>query len=275
MAIFYHLSHFFEFLTGIYFGSFPLLGFIQKDASNNLNRRLKSREQYAVNARTQVLEHFSIQINAKNGPTKTWRAASKWAMWSNTERYVRFLRKWTNYIITDIVTNEGIFIKRFFPVFFYTGCFCLTIMLFSGYEQASNDTICKSGINFFFMFYCLSSILFQIWGIFIFPFLVKGRDYLKLTVVNIIICSALFLISELLSTHLKFGLGYLLSKHNEDVFMTITLVIAMFPLCIMLIFCMILLVFWYISNIFYFLTLRSFSKDFGNNIQGLRDSPPI
>jgi hypothetical protein len=187
MKDFYHLSHFFEFFAGLYFGSFPLLRFIQNDATISLGKRVKKREQDALDARIKILEYYTPRVNPRNGAIKTHSETAKWKKSTKGEERMKKILDYTNFVIGDIVDQNGYFIKRIFPVFFYTGLFSLATVLFSGYEQVSNNSLCKSHIDAFYVFYFISTIPFQIWGLFKFPKIVTNRNYLKLTVINITI----------------------------------------------------------------------------------------
>ncbi len=86
MAIFYHLSHFFEFLTSLYFGGFALLGFFQKDATKTLEVLITKRKTDALNAKTQVREYFKMAISGQSGPRSALMDSGKWAAWEWIEK---------------------------------------------------------------------------------------------------------------------------------------------------------------------------------------------
>ena len=58
MGIFYHFSHFFEFLTGVYFGGAALLGFIENSAIASLYEKVQKRQVEAKSGKVVVNEFF-------------------------------------------------------------------------------------------------------------------------------------------------------------------------------------------------------------------------
>ncbi len=178
-----------------------------------------------------------------------------------------------NNYITTLATEKGIFLKKFFPSFFYAGFFCLSIVLFSGYAEVCKNEQCIEEINRFFLYYCVSSVLFQLWAIFVFPILVNRHDYLKLILLNVALCLAMMLISAILTCYVKEPnyLSNFLLKENSDYLVLYVLLIAIIPLVFVFIFATVVLTCWIGSNSFYMYTLGKMkdSNDISGDIQGL------
>jgi hypothetical protein len=265
MTNLYHLSHFFEFLTGLYFGGLALLEFLQNKATVPFSELLEIRQQSANNAKTQVIEYYQIRVTADKGALKAMSNSFKWVCWCVINYPANLLFNFTHTYITSLIGDKGNFIRRHFPVFFFTGCFCLFIVLFSGVEDCDIKTFSSRFIDSFFISYCFAAILFQMWGIFIFPALVRRNDYLMLTAVNIIICFVLILVTYLSSKYgsLIFNFDYFTLEDNKKLFVIIVIIISLFPIACILIWSAIVLTFFILSTYFYNLTLRWYKAKVG------------
>jgi hypothetical protein len=273
MGIFYHLSHFFEFLTSLYFGGIALLGFFQKNATNTLSLLIRNRKVAALNAKTQVREYFKVAITGQSGPLSALVHSSKWALWESGQKFVDKRFTFANNYITTLATEKGLFLKKFFPSFFYSGFYCLSIVLFSGFVEVSKNENCIREIDLFFLYYSISSTLFQIWAIFIFPKLVNRHDYLKLILLNMGVCFLLTVISTILTCFFKEPpvLANLLLPASTDRLVLYVLTIAIIPLISVFIFATIVLLCWIGSNSFYMFTIKRMnnSNDISGDIQEL------
>jgi hypothetical protein len=258
----YHLSHFFEFLTGVYFGGFAILNFLQKDATASFKKNVEHRKLDAINAKTQVHEYFKIRITITNGHKQAKDDANEYSKWCEKEKIVAWVLDFTNFIILDIVSQKGYFIKRYFPAFFFNGLFCITIILFSGFAQTHPTAKCQYGIDLLFTFFCVNTILFQIWSLFIFPFKVTNRNYLALTIINILIVMVGFGLSFILSDffNIKFGLDTFLLPEHAHWLILLCLLISVVPLLYIIFLSIIMIFLWYWSNTFYLNTLEKMKK---------------
>jgi hypothetical protein len=271
MADLYHLSHFFEFLTGLYFGGLALLEFLQNKASVPFTEILAQRQKSADNAKKQAIEYFGDKVTVANGVVSAAVNTFIWCMWSLVNYPVNLLFNATHAYITSLINKKNHFMRRHFPVFFFTGCFCLSIVLLSALEEIKPAIFCSSCIDKFFLLYCVSTVMYQIWGVFVFPFFVAKSDYLVLTVLNFIICLTLVCITYHYSVHPKLPLGidYFLIPDNSDKFVIIVIIISLFPILSIIFISGSVLTLFTSTTYFYTLTLRWLRKRVVSDIEKL------
>lgn len=268
MKAFYHFSHFFEILTGIYFGGFALLGFLQKGAATSIHTKMQRRRDESRKAQISFKEYFKIRIQSSPEFTFSYIIST-------------FLLLITFVIILLIKNLLGIFfslsnkqietlspemaneivLKKFFPSFFFAGCFCLILILFSAFQNECTDFNCSQGINFFILYYFISALIFHIWSLFIFPHIVNKLDYVHLILINIIICSVLtyFTIKYSNLSHLKWHLDWFLSEANKSWLIFWVLLTCLFPLLYILTKTVLVIVAWEIPIIFNIIMFKMFN----------------
>lgn len=254
MEVFYHFSHFLEILTGIYFGGFALLGFIQRGASENIYRKLKYRKNQANQAKVIINEYFEIRTKSfGKAPFKNLLISLLgflfWAFGCGS-RFISFI---VNNQIEKIGDSEKeVVLKKYFPSFFFSGCFCLTLILLSAFQNNNVNVNCHKAVDFFLIYYLISSIIFQIWALFIFPHIVNRIDYLHLILLNLLIIGILiyFSISFSRLPYLKSNLAWFLIEANKGYLILFVILVTLIPLFYIIFRSVFMLVAWEVPIFF-------------------------
>lgn len=268
MEIFYHLSHFLEILTGIYFGGFALFGFMQKGSAKNLYSRLKDKSDRAVYAKICADEYYLLTIETikKNGGINLVFQSIKWFFVGQFTKYSNKVFRFSSSKIDEIGPEEEntIIVKKYFPSFFFTGCFSFILVLCSAFEfGVKGSPRCINCINNFLVFYMYSAILFHIWSLFIFPLFVNKKEYLNLISVNLVIAIVLLVLTVVFSLHNPFiiSTAWLLSEANRSWLICFVLLVLIFPLMFILIKFVAILIAWQMS----IFSTNTIINVFGNN----------
>jgi hypothetical protein len=246
VEIFYHYSHFLEALIGVYFGGLALLSFIEDKASVALSEKIQLRTEQAKVARLLAKEYFRVRVNADRGGVLLIIMAIflTFAHWIH--RILSFLFKHSFSRIERIGTSKTLQ-KKFFPSFFYTGVFCLYLVLMSAMQESKiNTEECKHATELFTSFYIISSLFFLFWALIIHPLLVNKIDYLHLIFIGIVICFvliALSIISQLNGWFSNFTDWYL-NIQNEMKIVSITLILVLSPIILIFLYSMWIFASW-------------------------------
>jgi len=271
MEIFYHLSHLFEILTGIYFGGFALLGFLEKNASEEFLSKIQKRQNQQLKARV-IAQGVYDSVNAEPFEKRGKKVLFAIVFWSFVclEYFTNIAFSAASIKINKINSDgpKKMLLKKFFPSFFFNGCFTLVVILLSSIqEQDLNSANCHLAINYFFLYYTVSVFIFQIWGLLIFPRLVNKFEYSHLVFISVVLSAVLLYLSFhwAFNLNLKFGLGYFLVKQESMYLILIVVTIAFAPLLLLLLLCSLLMFAWEIPVLWYSLFQRIFYKPAGDS----------
>ena len=271
MEIFYHLSHVFEILTGIYFGGFALLGFLEKNASEEFNSKIVKRQKEQLSARL-IAKGVYDSVNAEPFEKRAKKMSFALLFWIFVaiEYFANILFLAASVRINKINADgqKKVLLKKFFPSFFFNGCFTLTIILLSSIqEQGVNSAKCHLAINYFLLYYSMATVLFQIWGLIILPRLINKLDYSHIVFFSVILSVVLLYLSFhwAYNLNIKFGLGYLLKKDEPMDLILVVVTIAFLPLLVLLLLCSVLMFAWECPVLCYSLFQRIFYKPAGDS----------
>lgn len=266
MGVLYPFSHFLELLTGIYFGGVALLSFMERGASHDMYTKLQQRLEEAKRAKILANEYFKVRVTTpEEGHFKIIRNAVAWSV------YDFILRIWNNTFsfayrkLETISTNpkSKVLQKKFFPSFFFNGCFCLSIMIISAMQEENLNTLnCHNASDRFMTFYLLSAMVFQIWALLFHPFFVNKIDYLHLIFINLLICLGLIIFCFLAGKfdwlhHITY---WILDEKNRMWLITLVLVTAIAPLFFIIVSSIAIFGLWELPIMLNMATLKLFGK---------------
>ena len=121
MEIFYHFSHFLEILTGIYFGGFALLGFIENEAVSTAYTKLQKRQEEAKRGRVAASDFYkTFTLIPSETPVKFLVGSISFFIFLILEWLGRVMFLLAHVQIEKIANSESpkILQKKFFPSFF-------------------------------------------------------------------------------------------------------------------------------------------------------------
>ena len=267
MRFLFHYSHFLEILTGIYFGGFALLSFLEASVVSNIYDRLDKRALQAKDARALVYEFFKINLKTPfDGFVRFIILGLISILYYIIEIAIRLI-SFSFYkfkMRKDLSEKDGvIFQKKFFPAFFYSGCFCMVMILINSvqYEDCTSFK-CSIAIDVFTMNYLFSTIIFLAWALIVFPRLVNKYNYFSLTFINISLCLLLFILSVKYSKDLVLfsSFDWFLQPHKEMWATAFFIFVASLPLLFIIINSLFVVLLWGTPISFYKLTILIFSK---------------
>lgn len=234
MGIFYHFSHFFEIMAGIYFGGFALLSTLEGGVGN-IKKRLQKRNEDARYAQTIAKEFFNLKFQSVYGKPFRLILFLLFCLFYGIIEGLGKAYFWiANKSIQKIVDPKHKRLqKQFFPSFFFAGCFCLVMILLSAIQVANaNTAYCHSSIDYFILYYIFFSFIFQFWALVLFPFLMDKIEYIHWVFLNLIICIVLIYLSIQFSVfqNQPKWLLWFLNEHHEMSLITLVVVTALLPL---------------------------------------------
>ena len=273
MSILYHFSHFLEFLCGVYFGGFALLTFLQRDAKANFISKLEERIKTAETCKSEVLEYMKIakdnvQLDSITDVSKFFYEIRAFLKWVVLHYFMKILFRFSNRCIRRNFdkSNKGLILKKFFPSFFYTGCYCLLMILLSAYEQIALFPILFRLIDIFIVTYTFLSLLFLLWALLYFPIRVNKVSYrrliLKALIHWLIVTSLSIILTMVFNKTNCFGY-YFIIQSDTLTLITGVIIIAILPLVFIFIYSTIVLALWEYTNTFYVNSLKNFKSKNG------------
>lgn len=261
----YHFSHFLEFLCGVYFGGFALLGFIEEDALVQFKSLIIVRAAKANTSKILQEEYFKVRTTSpKDGKLNFMFFGSCWIAYSFLDMLFSNMFAIANYFINKVGSSEDKqFLKKFFPSFFFAGCFCLVVILLSAFQAENVDNDWHKSINHFVIYYGVSCLIFQFWSLVFFPSLVNRIDYFHLTLINIVLCCALGILSFSFAKDqiLYLNLGGLLEHHNHAFLNILIVFIALIPLLYIIGISILTIIFWELSVLFFNFSIFIFGRN--------------
>lgn len=232
----YHLSHFFAFLCSVYFGS-AILIFIEKDIIERLydpfNEKLKDiggvrllLEDYKQLLTTKMLKDVGLKDIILSKLVSDSFAAYDRAFYKMLIKRKAILDNWKSQ------KNRMIMLKMFFPTFLFTGLYCLTIILMSGFQETNlKDSACYKAVDCFLIDLSIATLAFQFVSLILIPWLVNKVNYFNLMFIILLITVALFVIVSILSDNFfTFHAEWLLLAINIKWLQLVTVLIAFVPL---------------------------------------------
>ncbi|OJW85297.1 MAG: hypothetical protein BGO69_06680 [Bacteroidetes bacterium 46-16] len=243
---FYHYSHFFALLAEVYFGGIALFSFFEKGAVQ-LKGHLEYKEQLAILYNSRI-EEFSRMVIPRGEASRRIQRIKRWT-------YRLFLKgiKKINLICFNVSSffihrshEEHTVSKRFFPAFFYNGCFCVVMVLLTAIAEEFKEPECVNYIHNFILYYLKFSVLFYFYVFLIFPYLIKKYNYIILTFLNFLICLLFFVLALIFSNNPpgKQLLEYTLEPNIEVKAVVLVILFSLVPLIYIALNYIILMLFW-------------------------------
>jgi polyhydroxybutyrate depolymerase len=259
----YHLSHFFEFLSGVYLGS-AILIFIQHDIISEIYEPFMEKIDAIWGIKLLLADYTQVINNKKTGETKSiefYNSKYFYPAFRFFDRYYyMILLRWRD-LLKGWKEQESKFVmmKMFAPTYFLTGAYCLVLVLVSGYQYTGKDTICCDNIDPFFINFLALILLFQLLTLAIIPPLVGKVNYLYLIFIFLVAFGICFLCAYYLSP----GHGIFFPAHwiaNEDSLKTDAVIIALIPLLLILVMASIFLTIYVVITTSYSIAKMLFRK---------------
>ena len=257
----YHLSHFFAFLCSVYFGS-AILIFIDRDVIDRLydpfNETLKNIscirlliEDYKQLLTSKMLKDVGFKDIFFSKILSPTFAATDNHFYNILHKRKNILDKW------HLEKNRSSMLKMFFPTFFFTGVFCLIIVLMSGVQETNIKTsICYKAINCFFIDLSIVTFAFQFVSLIVVPKLANKVNYFNLMFILLILSLLLFVFVAILSDNFYiFHAEWILTDGNFRWLQLSAIIIGFVPLLYLF-----MLIFYHITIYVYITIFYSLIK---------------
>jgi len=274
----YHLSHFFEFLCGVYFGGSTILAFAEEAFTNRFSDPLTAKISDVETARIYASQFDDVILSKKLRDIIFRDILAFFALlfYRVADRY--YYKKFT--AITKKINrikeikSKSIFLKKFFPAFLFNGIFCLLVVLLSGFQYTNTNGPSSNYLDCFLLDFALACIVFQTSALLLFPRFVAVIDYLHLFLFALIFGLGIVVAVALLSiNNHMLGANWLLLEENKSWLQLFILTMGLFPLLGLFAYFGRLLFIWEATIFFYWLAAITFGKeanrDLGNDILGL------
>src|SRR6185437_1224751 len=251
----YHLSHFYEFLCGLYFGGTAILGSIETSLIKRFYKPLKQKQTEVENVR--VLSKDYVQVvtskSIKDLRREDFFISVAYVCFYIADgffyRVFNFLKSILNHL--DL-KRESVLLKKFFPSFLFNGILCFLILLLSGFQEANDNKICGAAINYFLINLGLSAIFFQVIALFVIPRLVNIVDYLHIMLITLVLIGILLSLSFIFGYRsYAFQLDYLLVPKYKNTVLFYFIIVGLFPLLAIIVFSCLILLSWEGTTLFY------------------------
>jgi hypothetical protein len=272
----FELSHFFEFLCGAYFGGGALLGFIEETLISRIKSPIDNRVLDIEKIRLSASDFSKFFMNKK---VKDLKATDYVALVAS------ILFKFGDHIfknsfksVTSFISKlhskpkeprSNVLLKRYFPAFFYTGFYCLIIVLLSALQVGNKNLHWSHRIDWFFINFSVGSFLFQIWSLLVIPRWVGRHNYLRILAFGIFIS-----LSILIGTIITASLSYIiingdlfLAEEHKSLCQTVIVFISTVPLIFLMILTIWVLIRWELITLFYNVAHYLFVIRVKNNLE--------
>jgi len=132
--------------------------------------------------------------------------------------------------------NKSMILKMFFPTFFFTGVYCLTLIGLSAFQYINNnDPVSYKQIDCFFIDLSNGVLLYQLSTLLIIPRLIGRVNYFVIVfcvLITVLIVSGIIL---LLSYNIDyFDVRWLMTEEHKSAIQMVAVFIAMMPLTYLL-----------------------------------------
>ncbi|RWY57012.1 hypothetical protein [Mucilaginibacter gilvus] len=256
----YHLSHFFEFLCGAYFGGGALLGFIESALVLKIRPPLTTKVEENEKIRAAAYDYFEV---FKNKKVRDFRLLDIFPLLaSSLFNLADFISTGSLSAVNSFLQTLGpkgddkeatTLLKRYFPTFFFTGFYCLFIVLFSAIQEENENASWRIGINWFFMNFTVGAIVFQVWSLIVIPKWVNRRNYFRILSIGIlfVIVTAIISAGFAFFNYRVYYSEYLLSEHHKSLCQVLVVVVSVLPLIYLLLLTVWVLIRWELISTFY------------------------